>query len=83
MPLVVHWPEGLGDVGGELRHQFHHVNDIAPTIYEACGVTPKDTYGGREQMPISGTSLGYTFTGTDEPSRKGVQYFEMLSLIHI
>ena len=53
VPLVVHWPEGLGDVGGELRHQFHHVNDIAPTIYEACGVTPKDTYGGREQMPIS------------------------------
>ena len=40
VPLVVHWPEGLGDVGGELRHQFHHVNDIAPTIYEASGVTP-------------------------------------------
>jgi len=77
VPLVVHWPEGLGDVGGELRHQFHHVNDIAPTIYEACGVTPKDTYRGREQMPISGTSLGYTFTGADEPSRKEVQYFEM------
>ena len=77
VPLVVHWPDGLGDVGGELRHQFHHVNDIAPTVYEACGVDPKDSYKGCEQMPISGTSLGYTFAGADEPTRKDVQYFEM------
>ncbi len=77
VPLVVHWPDGLGEVGGELRHQFHHVNDIAPTVYEACGVTPKDAYRGLEQMPISGTSLGYTFAGAEEPTRKEVQYFEM------
>ena len=25
-----------------LRHQFHHVSDIVPTIYEALGVTPPD-----------------------------------------
>jgi arylsulfatase A-like enzyme len=75
VPLVVHWPKGITDVGS-LRTQFHHVNDIAPTIYELARVTPPEVYRGSEQLPISGTSLAYTFDAPDEPTRKPVQYFE-------
>ena len=41
---------------GRLRDQFHHVNDITPTIYEALGVN-RPTLPGFEQLPITGTSM--------------------------
>ena len=77
VPLIVHWPDRIPG-GGALRHQFHHVSDLAPTIYETLGVDPPDTYRGYEQIPVSGVSLHYTFAGPDEPSHKRVQYFEMM-----
>ena len=77
VPFIVHWPEGMSDAGG-LRHQFHHVNDVVPTIYSALGITPPDDYRGREQMPISGTPMNYSFAAPEEPSQKQVQYFEMM-----
>ncbi|MDZ4824858.1 MAG: arylsulfatase [Actinomycetota bacterium] len=77
VPLVVHWPAGIGDAGS-LRDQFHHVNDIAPTIYDLIGVTPPAVYRGYEQLPITGTSLRYTFEQPDAPTTKTVQYFEMM-----
>ena len=76
VPLIVHWPNGIADRGG-LRRQFHHVNDLAPSIYEAVGVEPPRVYRGLEQMPITGTSLRYSFDAPDAPSHKTVQYFEM------
>ena len=79
VPLIVHWPAGIDDPGG-LRDQFHYVTDIAPTVYDVCGVDPPDTYRGLEQMPVTGTSMRYLFgaDATVEPSRKAVQYFEMM-----
>ena len=44
---------------GELRDQFHHVNDIVPTIYEALGVEAPAVYRGYEQIPVSGVSMRY------------------------
>jgi arylsulfatase len=79
VPLVVRWPGDVADDSrGGLRDQFHHVNDIVPTIYEVVGVTPPDVYRGLAQMPLTGTSMRYTFAAPDEPSRKQVQYFEMM-----
>ncbi len=77
VPLIVHWPARIADAGG-LRDQFHHVNDIAPTIYEAIGVTPPAVYRGYEQMPVTGTSLLYTFGDGAAESRKTIQYYEMM-----
>ncbi|MBF6554614.1 MAG: arylsulfatase [Acidimicrobiales bacterium] len=77
VPLIVHWPERIPE-GDGLRDQFHHVNDIVPTIYETLGVEPPSTYRGYEQIPVSGTSMHYTFATPDAPSRKAVQYFEMM-----
>jgi len=75
VPLVVHWPAGI-PARGELRDQFHHVADIVPTIYEATGVVPPENYRGNEQMPVTGTSLAYTFSEPSAAERKTVQYFE-------
>jgi arylsulfatase A-like enzyme len=79
VPLIVHWPAGVDDAGG-LRHQFHYVTDVAPTVYELAGITPPEVHRGSEQMPIAGTSFAYCLTrdGAGAPSRKDVQYFEMM-----
>jgi arylsulfatase len=77
VPLILHWPTRVRD-GGSFRHQFHHVNDVAPTIYELVGVETPTSYRGRGQMPITGTSMAYTLSHPEEPTRKTMQYFEML-----
>jgi arylsulfatase len=79
VPLVVHWPRGIkASSRGTLRDQFHHVNDLAPTIYEIVGVTAPTTYRGVPQMPVTGTSMRYTLDDAAAPPRKAVQYFEMM-----
>lgn len=77
VPLIISWPRGI-DGRGEIRDQFHHVNDLVPTIYDILGVTSPDVYRGFEQMPVTGTSLAYSFVDASAPSRKTVQYFEMV-----
>ncbi len=59
-PMVVSWPKRIRDKGG-LRSQFHHVVDIAPTIYEAVGIRPPAEVNGIAQKPIEGVSLVCTF----------------------
>ena len=38
-PMVISWPAKIAP-DKRPRSQFHHVNDIAPTIYELLGITP-------------------------------------------
>jgi arylsulfatase len=75
-PMIVHWPAKVTDKGG-IRHQFHHVSDVVPTILEWLEIEPKDSYGGYEQIPITGTSMVYTIDAPEEKTRRGPQYFEM------
>jgi arylsulfatase len=78
-PLVVHWPAGLPPTSaGTMRHQFHHVSDLVPTILEIADVVLPDTVNGVAQMPLHGTPMTYTFTEPTAPTRKLVQHFEML-----
>ena len=76
VPFIVRWPRGIGERGG-LRDQFHHVNDVVPTILNAAGVTAPMTYRGVDQLPVTGTAMNYSFEHADAPSQKTVQYFEM------
>jgi arylsulfatase A-like enzyme len=76
-PLIVSWPGHIKDAGG-LRTQFHHVTDIAPTLYELAGVELPDTVNGVKQLPLEGVSMVYSFDHPDQPSAHKVQYFEML-----
>ena len=63
-PLVV---AGPGVAPGELRHEFCHVADLAPTILEAVGAPEPE---------MSGVSFAPTLAAPAE-SAKSVQYFEM------
>ena len=74
-PMAVAWPRRITP-DKAMRNQFHHVNDIVPTIYEILGIPHPGVVDGHEQQPMDGVSLAYTFDHPDEPTRKKVQYFE-------
>ena len=76
-PMIVYWPDGIKDAGG-IRSQFCHVIDIVPTVLEVLNSEAPEVYNGVTQKPIEGTSLVYTFANPMEPTRKTVQYFEMM-----
>ena len=73
---IVHWPSGI-NAKGEIRSQFTHVIDVAPTVLEAAGLPQPDFVDGVQQAPIEGTSMIYTFEQPEAPERHDLQYFEM------
>jgi arylsulfatase A-like enzyme len=75
-PLIVHWPNGI-KAKGEVRSQFHHVIDIAPTVLEVIGLPQPESVNGVRQRPIEGASMAYTFDDTNAKGRHTTQYFEM------
>jgi arylsulfatase len=75
-PLIVHWPKGI-KAKNELRSQFHHVIDVAPTVLEAVGVPQPETVNGIKQKPIEGVSILYSFDDAKAKDRRTTQYFEM------
>ena len=74
--LVVHWPNGI-KAKGEVRSQYHHISDVAPTILEVVGIDVPESYHGVEQQPMDGTSMVYSFNDANAPDRKKRQYYEM------
>ncbi|MBA7622457.1 hypothetical protein ES703_29834 [subsurface metagenome] len=74
--LVVHWPKGI-QAKGEIRNQYHHISDIAPTILEAAGLSMPDSYHGIKQQPMDGVAMNYSFNDADAPNAKQRQYYEM------
>ena len=74
--MVVHWPKGI-TAKGELRSQWHHVIDIAPTILEAASLPEPKSVNGTVQTPIEGVSMVYTFADAKAPSTHTTQYFEI------
>jgi arylsulfatase A-like enzyme len=73
---IVHWPQGIAS-RGEVRRQFHHVIDVAPTVLEAAGIPEPTVVDGVPQHPIEGVSMGYTFGDAAAADRHTTQYFEM------
>jgi arylsulfatase A-like enzyme len=73
--MAVRWPRCI-KADGKMRGQFHHVNDIVPTIYEILNIPLPKVVDGHEQKPVDGVSLAYTFDHPEEPTHKKVQYFE-------
>jgi arylsulfatase len=76
-PMVVAWPERIAP-SDEIRSQFTHCIDIAPTVLEAAGIPEPATVDGIAQEPMDGTSLLYTWDDAGAPERHTVQYFEVL-----
>ena len=75
--MVVHWPAGI-KAKNEVRSQFHHVIDIAPTIYQAVGIPAPKSVNGIEQRPMEGVSMNYSFDDAKAPDTRKTQYFEMI-----
>ena len=75
--LIVHWPRGIR-TRGELRHQFHHVIDVAPTFLEVAHLPHPVLVHGVAQQPIEGVSMAYSFNDAAAPDRHQTQYFEIL-----
>jgi arylsulfatase len=73
---VVHWPNGI-EAKGELRSQFAHVIDVAPTILEAAKLPEPAIVNGIEQSPMEGVSMAYSFDDAKAAERHTTQYFEM------
>jgi len=74
--MVIHWPKRI-TAKGEVRAQFHHVIDIAPTILEAARLPEPKVVNGTKQVPIEGVSMVYTLNDAKAKSRHQVQYFEI------
>jgi arylsulfatase len=76
-PLVIHWPARLQNAHGEVRSQFHHVIDVAPTVLEAAGLPEPTMVNGTKQRPMDGVSMMYAFDDPKAKDRRTTQYFEM------
>jgi arylsulfatase len=74
---IVHWPHGI-QAKGEMRSQFHHVIDVAPTILEAAGLPQPAFVNGIQQKPYEGVSMLYSFDDAQAAERHTTQYFEMI-----
>ncbi|HXV57484.1 MAG TPA: arylsulfatase [Gaiellaceae bacterium] len=73
---IVHWPRGFR-ARGEVRPQFHHVIDVAPTVLDAAGIPEPASVNGIPQRPYEGVSMRYAFDDPGAPDRHTTQYFEM------
>lgn len=74
--MIIHWPKGI-PAKGEVRSQFSHVTDIAPTVYEVTGVPAPEYVNGIKQDPIEGKSLSYSFNQPGAAEQHQTQYFEI------
>lgn len=74
--MVMHWPNGFKS-RGEIRTQWHHVNDIGPTILQAVKLPEPKMINGVEQRPMDGVSMLYATDNAGAEGRHTTQYFEM------
>lgn len=77
-PMAVAWPKAI-KADTTPRPQFHHVNDVVPTIYDAIGITAPELVDGVTQQPMDGISMLYTFADAKAAGRKKAQYFEIMA----
>jgi len=74
--MVMHWPKGI-KAKGEIRSQFHHVIDVAPTALEAAQIPQPKTVNGIPQRPMDGVSMLYSVDAPKAADTRKTQYFEM------
>jgi arylsulfatase len=73
---IVHWPKGI-KAKGEIRSQFCHVIDVAPTVLEVAGLPEPTIVNSVQQAPMEGVSMAYSFDNAKATERHELQYFEM------
>jgi arylsulfatase A-like enzyme len=73
---IVHWPAGI-KASGQIRSQFSHVIDIAPTVLDVAGLPEPKFVNGVQQEPMHGSSMRYSFDDAGAAEHRETQYFEM------
>jgi arylsulfatase len=76
-PLIISWSKRIKP-DKTPRSQFHHVNDIVPTIYDILGIKPPKIVDGHKQDPIDGVSMVYTFDDATAMPAAKTQYFDIM-----
>jgi arylsulfatase A-like enzyme len=76
-PVIVSWPKHIKAIN-EVRTQWHHVIDVAPTVLEAAHLPEPTSVNGTVQSPIEGVSMLYTFENPKAESPHKTQYFEIM-----
>jgi arylsulfatase len=74
--MVVSWPKGI-KAKNEIRSQFGHVIDVAPTVLQAIGLPEPKVVNGVKQVPMAGSSLMCSFEDGKAKERHTTQYFEV------
>jgi arylsulfatase len=74
--LIVSWPKRI-KAANQVRSQWHHVIDVAPTVLEAASLPEPKSVNGTVQSPIEGVSMLYSFNQPDAKSTHKTQYFEI------
>jgi len=75
--MIVSWPKGI-KATNQIRSQWHHVIDVAPTVLEAANLPEPKSVNGVAQAPIEGVSMMYTFDQANAPGTHKTQYFEIM-----
>ena len=75
--IIVSWPKRI-KAANQIRSQWHHVIDVAPTVLEAASLPEPKSVNGVAQAPIEGVSMVYTFDNAEAPSTHKTQYFEIM-----
>jgi arylsulfatase A-like enzyme len=76
-PFIISYPKRI-KATGEIRHQYHHVIDVFPTILELTNIEVPEYVNHIQQQSIDGTSLVYSFDKAEAPGTRTTQYYEML-----
>lgn len=74
--MAVSWPKRIR-AKGELRSQFHHVIDVAPTILEAANIPQPKRVNGFKQKRMDGVSMMASFHNAKAPENRLTQYFSV------
>jgi len=77
-PMAVAWPKRIKP-DATPRPQFHHVNDIVPTVYDVVGIQPPLVVNGVAQDEFDGISMAYTFGDAKAKGRKTIQFFDIMA----
>jgi arylsulfatase A-like enzyme len=75
-PLIVSWPARIR-ARGEVRRQYVHAIDLAPTVLDVLGIDTPAEIDGVSQAPLDGVPVTATFDDPDASSPRTVQYYEM------
>lgn len=77
-PMIVKWPARY-QTSGEVRSQFTHLIDVAPTILAAAGIDEPRSVNGTAQTPMQGRSFLAAIGDAEAPEHRTSQYFEIFA----